>query len=230
MYGYLTEASVLSALGVPLNYSGHSSAVSSQFSTTFDIIGGGYLDSIAYLLDSGVKVHMMYGDRDYACNWVGGEAASLAIPYSRAAEFADAGYTPLLTVDGVSGMTRQLGNYSFTRVFDAGHEVPSYQPAAAYAIFMRATFNNDVATGLFSVTDDLATIGMKDTWSIKNAVPEAPEPRCNILKPGSCVESVWDKVKAGKVVVEDWFVVSEIEDEVTDSSQSEGNQQVIGEL
>lgn len=119
MFGYLTEESVLAALGVPVNFSETSGAVQQTFHGTFDIIHGGFLQSIGYLLDSGVKVHMMYGDRDYPCNWVGGEAASLAVPYSKAEGFAGAGYAPLVTPGGVQGMTRQFGNFSFTRVFQA---------------------------------------------------------------------------------------------------------------
>jgi hypothetical protein len=231
MMGYLNEESVLSALGVPVNYSSHSAAVSTQFQTSLDMISGGYMDSIAYLLDSGVKVHMVYGDRDYACNWMGGEAVSLAIPYSRAADFAATGYAPLLTEDGLSGMTRQLGNFSFTRVFQAGHEVPSYQPAAAYDIFARATFNRDIPTGLVPVTDDFATVGLKDTWSIRNAPPEVPTSRCNILKPETCIPSIWEKVVSGKVVVENWFVVGETEEEdATKVMPDEKGQQVVGEL
>ncbi|KAH8647247.1 serine carboxypeptidase [Xylariales sp. PMI_506] len=229
MYGYLMQESVLGALGVPVNYSSSSGAVSSRFQTSFDIPHGGFLDSIAYLLDSGIKVHMMYGDRDYACNWVGGEKASLSVPYSRAGEFAEAGYAPLLTEDGFSGMTRQLGNYSFTRVFQSGHEVPAYQPAAAYAIFMRATFNRDIPTGVSPVTDDLTTVGMKDTWSIKNTPPETPEPKCYILRPGTCTSEAWEKVKTGKAVVKDWFVVDEVEDDTTISSH-QTTQPAIEEL
>lgn len=119
MYGYLTQESVLAALGVPVNFSESSGAVAQTFQGTLDIIHGGFLQSIGYLLESGVKVHMMYGDRDYPCNWVGGEAASLAVPYSKAEDFAGAGYAPLVTPEGVQGMTRQLGNFSFTRVFQA---------------------------------------------------------------------------------------------------------------
>ena len=51
-------------------------------------------DAVAALLDGGVKVHMVYGDRDFACNWMGGEAASLRVPYSHHSEFAAAGYAP----------------------------------------------------------------------------------------------------------------------------------------
>ncbi len=224
MQGYLTEESVLAALGVPVNYSSTSPAVSAMFTKTYDILLGGFLDSIAYLLDSGIKVHMMYGDRDYACNWLGGEKASLAVPYSRAAEFANTGYSPLLTPAGLSGWTRQLGNYSFSRVYQSGHEVPSYQPEAAYEIFMRATFNRDIATGLIPVTDDLLTVGPKDTWAFKNVPPEMPAPRCHILTPGSCLPEVWEKVLGGRVVVKDWFVVEELPDDeiLVTSMESQG--------
>lgn len=39
----------------------------------------GYLDQLSNLLDSGVKVTMLYGDRDYFCNWLGGEDLSLSV-------------------------------------------------------------------------------------------------------------------------------------------------------
>lgn len=188
------------------------------------MILGGFGESIGYLLDNGVKVHMMCkscpllstdnktltqtdGDRDYACNWVGGERASLAIPYSRSEDFARAGYAPLVTPDGITGMTRQLGNYSFSRVYQAGHEVPSYQPVTAYEIFMRATFNRDVATGLIPVTDELVTVGPRDTWHIKNEPPAMPEPVCYVLKPETCRPEVWETVVDGTAVVRDYYVI-----------------------
>lgn len=61
------------------------------------------------------------------CNWLGGEAVSLAINYSYSAEFADARYEKLL-VDGVTyGQVRQYGNLTFIKVDGAGHSV--LQPA-----------------------------------------------------------------------------------------------------
>ncbi|KAI1332446.1 carboxypeptidase C [Xylariaceae sp. FL0255] len=217
MHGYLMQESTLAALGVPVNHSAHSFATSRGFDGTYDFIHGGYLDAIAHLLDRGdVKVHLVYGDRDYACNWVGGEAASLAIPWTRSAKFAAAAYAPLMTPNDpaitaaateFSGMTRQFGNFSFTRVFQAGLEVPSYTPAAAHAIFTRALFNCDIATGLSSVTDELATIGPRSTWHVHNTPPEMPEPKCYILKPSTCLPEVWETVVDGTAIVEDWFFV-----------------------
>ncbi|KAI0418222.1 carboxypeptidase S1 [Xylaria grammica] len=216
MYGYLRQESVLAALGVPVNYSEHSTVVADRFIQAFDFVHGGFLDAIADLLDrGGVKVHLVYGDRDYASGWVGGEAISVAVPWSRAAEFAEAGYAPLLAPrepgagHEVSGMTRQLGNFSFTRVFQAGHEVPAYAPGASHAIFRRATFNRDIATGLVPVSDEFATVGARDTWSVRHAPPERPGPRCYILKPETCLPEVWERVREGTVVVKDWFVVDD---------------------
>ncbi|UKZ82733.1 hypothetical protein TrVFT333_010529 [Trichoderma virens FT-333] len=213
VYGYLTEEAVLSAIGSPVNFTATSSAVSSNFASSHDDQHGGFIDAVGYLLDHGVKVHMMYGDRDYACNWIGGEKAALAVPYSHSKDFANAGYAPLLSEKGVSGLTRQYGNYSFSRVFQAGHMVPSYQPEAAYDIFMRATFNRDIATGLQPVKDDLSTDGPSDTWHVRHEPPEKPAPKCYILAPQSCVPEVWEKVVAGTAQIKEWFVIEETDDE-----------------
>ncbi|KAK8862811.1 lysosomal protective protein precursor [Apiospora arundinis] len=245
IYGYLTSAPVLAALGVPVNYSASADAVAQDFKRTYDMLRGGFLDAAGELLDAGVKVHMVYGDRDYACNWIGGERASLAIPHARAEEFAAAGYEAFLAAsptyvpsshlslgkdkdeeEVVAGMTRQVGNFSFTRVFQAGHEVPSYQPAAAYAAFMRAMFDRDIATGLRRVTSDLVTVGPADTWHIKNVPPVWPEPRCYVLKPATCTTEVWKKVEAGKVLVKDFYVVDIVNDHVNGDAREESGSKV----
>ncbi|KAH8900546.1 lysosomal protective protein precursor [Thozetella sp. PMI_491] len=211
MLGYLNQESVLAALGARVNYTLPSLPVLGAFLGNFDFARGGFVNAIGDLIDSGVKVHMMYGDRDFTCNWMGGEKVSLAVPYSKADSFSHAGYAPLLTSRGVSGMTRQHGNFSFTRVFQAGHEVPAYQPVAAYEIFRRAMFNKDIATGLLPVTDDLSTVGPHDTLFIKNAVPKKPKPRCYILKPSSCLPGVWAAVVNGTALVRDWYVIEDEE-------------------
>lgn len=78
----------------------------------------GYLEDIAYILDSGIKVALVYGDRDYACNWIGGEEVSLAINYTESDQFRSAGYAAIETNSSyVGGQVRQHGNFSFSRVF-----------------------------------------------------------------------------------------------------------------
>ncbi|GAO16841.1 hypothetical protein UVI_02011650 [Ustilaginoidea virens] len=209
MHGYLTDDKVLAAIGSPVNFTWVSETVSDNFMSTLDIVHGGFLDAVGYLLDSGVKVHMMYGDRDFACNWIGGEMASLAVPYSRAQDFKRAGYADMVTSAGVGGLTRQVGNFSFTRVFQAGHEVFFFKQKTAYEIFMRALFNRDIPTGKVPVHDELSTVGPSSTWHVKQTAPEPPSPRCYVLMPETCTPETWERVMAGEVTVKDFFVAED---------------------
>jgi carboxypeptidase C (cathepsin A) len=73
---------------------------------------------------------------------------SLAIPHFETDVFNNPGYARIQANDSyVGGQVRQHGNLSFSRVYQAGHKVPSYQPETAYRMFMRALFNKDIATG-----------------------------------------------------------------------------------
>lgn len=102
---------------------------------------------------------LVYGDADYICNWFGGEAVSNEIRYTHSKEFAKTGYVPFV-VDGTEyGEVRQYGNFSFLRVYEAGHEVPFYQPLASLEYFKRTLDNKDIATGKLDVTGDYATNG-----------------------------------------------------------------------
>lgn len=102
---------------------------------------------------------MLYGDADYICNWFGGEAVSLAVNHTDKAAFNAAGYTPFY-VDGVEyGEVREYGNFSFTRIYEAGHEVPYYQPAASLEHFRRVLDHVVIADGSSVITDNYSTNG-----------------------------------------------------------------------
>lgn len=66
--GFLNQHWVQGALGVPVNYTISVNSVYYAFQSTGDYARGGYLEDMAYILDNGVKIAMVYGDRDYACN------------------------------------------------------------------------------------------------------------------------------------------------------------------
>ena len=100
-----------------------------------------------------------YGDADYICNWFGGEAVSLAVNYSQSAEFAKAGYAPFMVAGAEHGEVRQHGRFSFMRIYEAGHEVPFYQPEAALEMFKRVLGSKDIATGEVDLTADYDTKG-----------------------------------------------------------------------
>ena len=196
---------------MPLNFTSSSTAVSSAFRSIGDYNRPGWLEDLSYFLESSIKVTLAYGDRDYACNWIGGEAVSLAVNYSNTASFHAAGYTDLITNDTyVGGQTRQYGNFSFSRVYESGHEVPAYQPETAYRIFMRSLGNRDVATAKVatSMNGSYGTVGRSDTWAIKNKSPKQPVHFCYTLDPNSlCTEEQLEMVESGNGTVEEWILV-----------------------
>lgn len=171
---YLNIGKVQQALGVNTNYTSPSnSEVTASFWFTGDLVRSYILQDFIELIDSGVRVALIYGDADYICNWYGGEALSLATNFSWADKFRNAGYTPLITDGKRYGDTREYGNFSFTRVFDAGHMVPYYQPEAALAIFNRTINGLDIATGEEKIHDNYSTTGnSKSTYSQKNGNKE----------------------------------------------------------
>ncbi|KAJ5087807.1 hypothetical protein N7456_011423, partial [Penicillium angulare] len=215
-FGYLSQHWVQKALGVPINFTESIDSVSRGFASTGDYPRAdvhGYLHDIGYLLDNGIKVSLIYGDRDYACNWIGGEDVSLLVDYSKAHDFRAAGYSPLQTNSSyVGGQVRQHGNFSFARVYQAGHEVPAYQPQTAYELFHRALFNRDLATGKINTArnSSYSTSGPQSTWHIKNEILATPEPVCYILSlESTCSEDQIASVLNNTAVIKDYIVVDD---------------------
>ncbi|KAI6257057.1 hypothetical protein MCOR19_006503 [Pyricularia oryzae] len=208
--GYLNQREVQLALGVPLNWTSSSSASSTAFRSIGDYNRPGWLEAMGNLLDKGKKVTLMYGDRDFACNWMGGEAASLAIPWKNQEKFAEAGYQPLrtnCTYDG--GLVRQYSNLTFARVFQAGHAAPSYQQQTAYRIFNRALFDKDVAGGLVdtATTPDFGTKGPASVRDVTNEKPPQYPYYCYILDTSSCTDVQIAALRAGTAVIRDFIMV-----------------------
>lgn len=122
--GFFNRAWVQQALGVPVNLTGDS-LLSNNVLTyeTGDLARTAGMESVNYLLEKGVKVAMIYGDRDYRCPWNGGEKLSLVAEWPGAENFKNAGYEYVQTNSSYQGgVVRQYGNLSFTRVFQSGHD------------------------------------------------------------------------------------------------------------
>lgn len=212
--GYLNREHVLRALGMPLNFTGSSSASAAAFRGIGDYNRPGHIEDIGYLLDKGIKVVLMHGDRDFACNWIGGEQVSLEIPWKHQDDFAASGYAPLKTKTKTNctyegGQVRQYGNLTYVRVYQAGHAAPAYQPEAAYDIFNRALFNLDVATGKVDTVEnpDYHTEGPSDTFHIRSEKPPQYKQYCYLLDPSTCTEEQIEAVRTGTAVIDNLIVV-----------------------
>ena len=156
---YLNTPSVMDAIGVDVNYTSESAEVRSAFELTGDLVFPDFLEDIEKLLSLPVRVALVYGDADYLCNWFGGEAISLAVNYTHSKQFSNAGYAPFVVNGKEYGATREYGNFSFTRVYDAGHMVPFNQPAASLQLFNRTLHGLDLATGKHKLRPNLGSHG-----------------------------------------------------------------------
>lgn len=170
---YLNTAFVQNALGVNLNYTTSNTDVYYAFQDSGDFVYTNFLTDLEQILDLGVRVSLFYGDADYICNWFGGEAISLALNYTGKAGFAAAGYAPFVYNGVQYGEVREFGNFSFTRIYEAGHEVPYYQPQAALAVFNRTINHVNIADGSMPVTKNLTTNGPANATGTE-AFPSLP--------------------------------------------------------
>ncbi|RYP57809.1 hypothetical protein DL769_009259 [Monosporascus sp. CRB-8-3] len=230
-YAYLKQQHVLDELGVPVNFTDQSNVAAAAFTRTGDNLHGDYVAVLGRALDDGVRIHLVYGDRDYACNWLGGEALSAAIPHKYAGEFRSAGYeavqVPALgaisektnTKSIVSAYVRQHSNLSFTMVLNSGHTVNTAQPSVGFAIFNRTIAGVDIASGMVSVGNNSGPVvnqslyftqGPRTIRHLKNtppAVAHDEEGMCYTLALSQCSERQLTAYLTGKALVRDYWVV-----------------------
>ena len=111
-------------LGVPVNFTDDSWVIEDTvLGLTGDPVRRAGMKDLEYLLDSGVKVTLIYGDRDQRCPWLGAENLSLEARWTGTEKFRAAGYEYIHTNASYNGgVVRQHGNLSFSRVFEAGHD------------------------------------------------------------------------------------------------------------
>lgn len=219
---YLNHPDVLRALGSPVNFTSSNRISATNFASTGDNTKGGNVARLADLLRRGVRLGFIYGDRDYICNWFGGEALSLAVARQAggdyAVKFPAAGYAPIV-VNGsyIGGDVRQFGNLSFSRIFQAGHAVPYYQPETAFQVFARIVRGLSVSMGR---SIDAAQYGTKGDLESKHSdkAPSPPAPTCFVgAFAGTCNAESYKLANSGGGVVingvlydkpEDWPLAS----------------------
>lgn len=201
---YLNSAEVQAAIGAVVNYTETNPAVATAFVQTGDYERGDPIGQMAYLLSLGVRVALIYGDRDYICNWFGGEAVSFSIAAQSPAysPFYTAGYAAIVVNDTyVGGAVREYGNLSFSRIYDAGHLIPAYQPETAFTVFTRIIMGTDISTGGPINTGNFGTTGNANA-TFTNSSPAASKPTCWIRNvDGTCTDRQKKMLAAGEGAV-----------------------------
>ncbi|KAL4071737.1 Alpha/Beta hydrolase protein [Scleroderma yunnanense] len=94
-----------------------------------------FLPQLSKLANSGLKTLIWAGDTDIICNWVGVYASVSDMNWYGRDVFNNLPLTNI-SLDGAPiASVANLDNFSFARVYGAGHEVPAFRPAAAFEIF-----------------------------------------------------------------------------------------------
>ncbi|KAJ5837123.1 Peptidase S10 serine carboxypeptidase [Penicillium robsamsonii] len=210
-FGYLNQRHIQEALGVPLNFSANSPVVAKAFALSGDNVKGGSLEAIGSILDSGISVTLVYGDRDFACNWLGGKALSQAIHWSKAHIFQKAGIQDVvIPLYPKAAQVQQGGGLSFIRVYSAGHSVGMQQPQIAQTIYNRAIMGLDIATGSILAETSSATSYEYPSWEWEDELPPVAENNpCYTLNLGLCSESQRQIFLDGSGTVQDFFLVAD---------------------
>ncbi|KAF2136735.1 uncharacterized protein K452DRAFT_279562 [Aplosporella prunicola CBS 121167] len=207
---YLNYASVQKSIGAQVNYTQSSDEILQLFATdSGDEARGTQLADLRSLLELNVRVAFIYGDADFICNWLGGEAVSLALAASVPAyttKFPAAGYADIIVNDSyVGGAVRAFGNLSFSRIYDAGHMIPAYQPETAFTLFTRIITGVNPSTG-----EDINDPSTFSTSGPQNATYSNKKPSDSDMPKATCwIRSISDTctleekiaIDAGKGVV-----------------------------
>ncbi|TVY38347.1 Carboxypeptidase S1-like protein [Lachnellula subtilissima] len=193
--GFLNRHWVQSALGVPLNFTNQNQVVYNSVMAEGDITRGGFLEMLGNLLDQGVQVALIYGDRDYIGNAT--PLHPLAINSNLFEGFKTAGYANISTNATYEG-------------------VPYYQPETAYRIFDRAMSHTDIATGQASNTANCSTSGPSSSFQYKNQISEDPKKVCyTLMALNTCTTADIQRLTAGTAVVRDFVLVGYVEANTT---------------
>lgn len=133
---YLNQKNVMDAIGAEVSdYESCNTDINRNF-----LFQGDWSKPFHRLVPDLIKqipVLIYAGDADYICNWLGNKAWSEALEWPGHKSFAEEKLKDL-TLDGEAyGQVKSSGNFTFMRIYQAGHMVPYNQPAGSLDFFNR---------------------------------------------------------------------------------------------
>ncbi|KAI0768078.1 alpha/beta-hydrolase [Trametes elegans] len=130
----LHNKTILEKIGAEVEFEMCSDAVGNQFARTGDDART-LLPKLAELADSKLKILIWAGDADINCNWLGSHASVLAMDWYGNDTLHNTPFQNITIHGKPVAAVQNVDNFSFARVYAAGHEVPAFQPEAAFEIF-----------------------------------------------------------------------------------------------
>jgi len=99
-------------------------------------------NEVLNVMKKGVKVLVYSGDKDFVCNWRGGEAWTHSLNWEKKEEFKTSEYKKWNLKGKDVGEYKLVDNLAFLRVYDAGHMVPMDQPEVSLKMLDELMFGN----------------------------------------------------------------------------------------
>ncbi|TFK31316.1 alpha/beta-hydrolase [Crucibulum laeve] len=131
---FLSSASVKQQIGATSQYRECANAPFNLFVKTGDDART-LLPQLGALANSRLKMLIWAGDADINCNWLGGHASVLAMNWYGKKRINNTPFKNMTIKGKAVAAIQNVDNFSFARVYQAGHEVPAFQPEAAFEIF-----------------------------------------------------------------------------------------------
>ncbi|KAJ7285316.1 alpha/beta-hydrolase [Mycena rebaudengoi] len=131
---YLAIPEVMTRIGAESSYQRCADGPFEMFAATGDDART-WLPELGALANSKLKILIWAGDTDINCNWLGVHASVSAMDWYGKERLAATPFTEMI-IDGTPVAAFQnVDNFSFARVYEAGHQVPAFQPAVSLEIF-----------------------------------------------------------------------------------------------
>jgi len=136
---FFNDAKVQSALGVSGKWAECSMLVHLFLSQDF---GKSMTARVEDVLKAGKRVLVYSGDKDFICNWRGGERWVANMDWEKKEDFARQEARDWVDQSGKKlGTFKRVDNLDFVRVFDAGHMVPMDQPSSGLELLKTFVIN-----------------------------------------------------------------------------------------
>ncbi|GAA5803990.1 hypothetical protein HPULCUR_009475 [Helicostylum pulchrum] len=100
--------------------------------------GEGARDSspaLVSLLNNGIRILNYVGDADYLCNWYGNFEVMSQLQFNGSEQYNNQSLKPWTLRGKEVGQYITTDKLTFIRVYEAGHEVPYYQPQTSLTMF-----------------------------------------------------------------------------------------------
>ncbi|KAL1845824.1 hypothetical protein Plec18170_009530 [Paecilomyces lecythidis] len=131
---YLKQPDVVKDIGAKSTYQECPDAAYSKFQGTGDT-SRTFLDTLSTVVQSGIGVLLWAGDADWICNYIGVQKVAETVDFPGVTEFGNTELQPYTVNGEKKGEFKAVDNFSYLRVYGAGHEVPYYQPEVALQVF-----------------------------------------------------------------------------------------------